>query len=91
MTVPLRPATLARVTSARDFALCGMNVTVGEIEDTVQLMFGTEGWPADANGSGRRKVMANVFANRATPAELRALADYLDGLALEDPMVGPAS
>jgi hypothetical protein len=79
VTAPARSATLARVTSARDFALCGMNVTVGEIEGTVQLMFGTDGWP-----ESRRKVMANVFANRATPGELRALADYLDGLALED-------
>lgn len=73
-------ATLARVTRARDFALCGMNVTVAEIEGTVQLMFGVEGWP-----EGRRKVMANVFASSATPGELRAMADHLDGLPLEAP------
>lgn len=78
--------TQARVTRARDFALCGMNVIVAEIEGTVQLLFGTEGWP-----EGRRKVMANAFAHDTTPAELRALADYLETLGLEPQATGDAA
>lgn len=78
------PATRAHVARAVEFPLAGMLVIAAEIEGTVQLVFASEGWPDTP--SGRCKVMANVFANRATPAELRALADHLDGLALEDPM-----
>lgn len=74
-------ASPVRITRARDFGLCGMNVTVAEIEGTVQLLFGVDGWP-----EGRRKVMANVFAHTTTPGELRALADHLDTLALEEPV-----
>jgi hypothetical protein len=76
-------AAQARITSAKDFDLCGMRVIVAEVEGTVQLMFGTEGWP-----EGRRKVMANVFAHDTTPGELRALADYLETLSLEAVTVG---
>lgn len=73
-------AAKANVARAEGFALCGMVVIVGQIEGTVQLMFATEGW---AGRDGRRAVITNVFADAATPAELRALADHLDGLVLE--------
>jgi len=76
-------ATQARINGAKDFDLCGMRVIVAEIEGTVQLMFATDGWP-----EGRRKVMANVFAHDTTPAELRAIADHLDSLALEAATIG---
>lgn len=81
------PAQRAQVTRAAEFPLAGMLVIVAEVEGTVQLVFASEGWPDAADG--RRKVMSNVFADRATPAELRALADHLDGLALDDPMEAP--
>jgi hypothetical protein len=73
-------AARARMSAAKDFDLCGMRVIVAEIEGTVQLLFGTDGWP-----DGVRKVMANVFAHDTTPTELRALADHLETLPLDAP------
>jgi len=43
-------------------------------------------WLADGWGGGPRKVISNTFCDRATPGQLRALADYLDGLALPEPV-----
>ncbi|NBE05951.1 hypothetical protein [Paragemmobacter ruber] len=59
----------------RDFDLMGDRVSVVTYAGTVQVLFLTDGWPG-----GAREVVANRFASRATAAELRAIADHLDGL-----------
>jgi len=72
---------LKATTVGRDFDLCAMRVVVIQFSGTVQLCWLTDGWP-----SGSREVMANVFCDTATPAQLRALADHLDTLPLSDPV-----
>jgi len=74
-------AARARVTGSRDFELADMRVVVAVVEGTVQLLWLADGW-----GGGPRKVISNTFCDRATPGQLRALADYLDGLALPEPV-----
>lgn len=67
--------------SARDFDLCDLRIIVSEIEGTVQLGFVADGWEG-----GPRKLLSNCFCDAATPAQLRAIADHLDGLPLPDPV-----
>jgi hypothetical protein len=74
------PARRAPVARAREFPFCDMTAVVIESEGTVQLIFARDGWQG---GDGRRAVLTNVFADAATPNQLRALAEWLDGLALE--------
>lgn len=69
------------LTSARDFDLNGLRVSVIEVLGTVQLLYLSEGWEG-----GARKVFTNQFADTATPAQLRAVADYLESLPLPEPM-----
>lgn len=68
----------AVVRSAQDFDLCGLRVVCAEVEGTVQLVVLRDGWDG-----GPRKALANVFADADTPAQLRAIAGHLDGLALD--------
>lgn len=63
---------------ARDFDLCGLRLVVAEVEGTIQIVFLRDGWQG-----GPRKALANVFADRDTPMQLRALADHLDRLPLD--------
>ena len=69
----------AMVQAAQDFDLCGLRLVVAQVEGTVQLVFLRDGWDG-----GPRKALANVFANAATPEQLRALARHLETLPLED-------
>ena len=66
----------ARVARAVDFAVADLIVTVGEIEGTVQLIVTRDGWQPGRN----RDVLCNEFADAGVPAQLRALADHLDGI-----------
>lgn len=68
----------AVVTGARDFDFCGLRLVVVQVEGTVQIAFLADGWDG-----GPRKVLSNVFADTATPGQLRALADHLDSLPLD--------
>ena len=72
-------AKFATVQAAQDFDLCGLRLVVAQVEGTVQLVFLRDGWEG-----GPRKALANAFADSATPVQLRALADHLDTLPLDD-------
>lgn len=74
-------ATRHPLRSSRDFDLHGLRVAVIEVAGTVQLLYLSEGWEG-----GPRKVFTNQFADTGTPAQLRQLADYLEALALPEPM-----
>lgn len=65
----------AVVSVARDFDLCDLRAVVAVVEGTVQIVFLADGWEG-----GPRKAMANVFADSATPGQLRALADFIASL-----------
>lgn len=65
----------AVVRRAVDFTVADLVVTVGEIEGTVQLIVSRDGWAGDY-----RKVLFNEFANPATAAQLRSVADHLDSM-----------
>ena len=71
----------ARVTGSRNFDLADMRVVVAVVDGTVQLLWLADGWTCLP-----RKVISNTFCDRATPGQLRALADHLDGLALSAPV-----
>jgi hypothetical protein len=68
-------ATAARVTGRQDFPLAGLRVQVLQAEGEVQLLWFGQGAP-----EGEVRLMASRFAGQGTAAELRAIADYLDGV-----------
>ncbi len=71
----------ARVSGCDDFNIGGLLLSVLQVEGTVQIVVRTEPstlWPM--------KALANVFAEPGTADALRACADFLDGLNLQEPM-----
>lgn len=71
----------APMQAARDFALGDLRLVVFEVESTCQIAFMADGWPG-----GPRKVLSNLFCDGATAAQLRAVADDLDGCGLPVPV-----
>lgn len=68
-------ATPAHVLQQSHFALADLDVVVLQVEGTVQLVYLAHGW-----AGGPLKALSNQFAGPGTAAELRAIADHLDGI-----------
>jgi hypothetical protein len=73
-------AQAVRVTARDGFDLAQWRVEVMQAEGAVHLRLFSDGWSLAADKAGRGLTLANAFAGPETAAQLRAIADHLEGL-----------